>query len=317
MESIGVSIGETRENKEGFIAGLKEKVDSLTGYPNLYLRALIEGRAKTLDHAGVLKIVEDNYQKYRKVDISGEDNLPNEGGFIIVPNHFARADDKETMEGSLKMTDMFLGMSMINKVVRERTTAKRVLWPEAFTPRPHDPMPENITPKSFVEWVFNQAKYASANLLRVMYFKAFSYAEDIVSVPHDFKFSQLKAVFTRSAGELKLGNVLAIYPEGEVTHALNEGAKTGRNEPVKFHGASHFATQFQRKIVPVAVWDEKGTLKMVIGKPVEPPAGDSDAERKALTEQVFLEIAKLMPPDLRGQYYGSKLEQMEQGVQTV
>lgn len=107
---------------------------------------------------------------------------------------------------------------------------------------------------------------------------------------------------------LKAGGVMAVAPEGT-------RSRTGGLQPGK-HGASYLACRTGATLLPVAVWGHeqalahwrrlrRPTIHVRIGPPIPLPANAErarTAELHALTDQLMLALAAMLPPSYRGIY---------------
>lgn len=104
------------------------------------------------------------------------------------------------------------------------------------------------------------------------------------------------------------GGAMAVAPEGT-------RSRTGGLQPGK-HGASYLASRSGATIVPVAVWGHEQTLAhwrrlrrpaihVHIGPPIQLPPGAERARTAALhalTDELMLTLAAMLPPAYRGVY---------------
>ncbi len=116
----------------------------------------------------------------------------------------------------------------------------------------------------------------------------------------------------KSSELLRAGGALLIAPEG--TRGREGTLKPGRE------GTALLAYRTDATILPVAIWGPKAMwhnlprlrrtrVHVVIGEPFKarPRAGGkaSRAELEALTEEIMVRIARLLPPEHRGVYAGT------------
>ncbi len=109
---------------------------------------------------------------------------------------------------------------------------------------------------------------------------------------------------------LQAGMPVLIMPEGRRSH--NPGMQTA------WHGTAYVAMKANARVVPVGVTGTDGvvklwkrlrrpTMRMVIGKPLDPPPVDlRSPNRKAEliqnTDRIMYAIAELLPPEYQGVY---------------
>lgn len=100
----------------------------------------------------------------------------------------------------------------------------------------------------------------------------------------------LKNFYKGVANHFNNKGVLGIFPEGEVTQEMRQ-AKSG---------LGHLAIRMKQPVLPVAIYDERGTLKLKIGNILTPP--DNIAQKDQFTTDVMTTIAGMLPENLRGFY---------------
>jgi 1-acyl-sn-glycerol-3-phosphate acyltransferase len=113
---------------------------------------------------------------------------------------------------------------------------------------------------------------------------------------------------------LRAGQSLTVAPEG--TRRRTGGLLPGKNGPV------YLASRGPAPIVPVVVWGQEtamGTLRRLrrpdvhvrIGPPISLPPEAGRARSEALseyTDELMLEMARMLPPAYRG-YYRDRLQE--------
>lgn len=254
----------------------------------LYLKKIASelNRRPSLTHAAIEVLIDSK----RPYEISGKDNLPDKGGFILVANHFVRVEDKESMTGPRKMNDMFETMGLLAKVLRDKIgETANVVWTPSEVPRPEAVLPEfRGKPREVLKRIALNAGFAATNATRAVFLKLFSNATDILSVPPGIK--NLRTFLGKAKQHIEDGDVIALFPEGEVSYELRTAHE----------GFAFLAMDTQAAVLPVAVYDEGGSLKMIIGQLIPPPGNRS--ERHDFTDKVMHVIAGNLPMHLRGQY---------------
>lgn len=99
---------------------------------------------------------------------------------------------------------------------------------------------------------------------------------------------------------LKAGQVLGMFPEG--TRSRGRGLRVAKT------GAARLAIELGCPIVPVGIdgshtffkqFPRKNLVKINIGEPIFPKTGELPIE---LTDRVMYELARNLPPELRGVY---------------
>ena len=122
---------------------------------------------------------------------------------------------------------------------------------------------------------------------------------------------------TAAEDQLRNGAPLIIFPEGHRSHT--GGLQQGRG------GTVRLAIQSGCPIVPIAIWGSEAGLKGIarrkplrvrIGKPYYPQVNDTHhipaAEMTALTDELMMRIAELMPEQYWGHYRERLLEERAQ-----
>jgi hypothetical protein len=251
------------------------------GYSHLYLKAIYEGWRNKLNFADVLDIVERDSK--RDIRIEGDVNVPKEGPYFMASNHFARVDNIEKMRGPNLITDLMLSMVALKKISKGN-----VLWPEALEPGKPQKLPKSL--KELKDFAESLIVVPSVNLVRKLFFKMYEHADDMVAVPTGPKVGKLVTLYTKFRDHLKDGGVIGMFPEGESSHSLKEAK----------HGTSLFAIKKQVPVVPISMYDDKGTLVAVVGKPLTPPEDINRMEE--FTTEIMSSIAQNLPEELRGVY---------------
>jgi len=187
------------------------------------------------------------------------------------------------------MDDMFSSMGIVNKIVREGTPQARVLWTPSIVPRPEATF-RGGTPSEIREWLFKDSKFLPSNISRIAFLQLLRYSPDIIPVPNTV--SGLKDFYINIKDRLKEGNVLAIFPEGEVSVAMRKAES----------GFVHIAVRTESPVLPIAQYNEGGKLIVRIGSLKEQPSNLLGKEK--YLNSVMYSIADMLPEHLRG-YYGT------------
>ncbi|MCL4386956.1 1-acyl-sn-glycerol-3-phosphate acyltransferase [Patescibacteria group bacterium] len=256
---------------------------------NLYLKVLVNAwlQKRTFGNAAQ-EVLERSQRPY---EIVGEENIPKEGPFILAGNHYVRAEDPKRMTGEQKMNDLVATIGLINTVVERNTENARILWTPSETPRPEGQFPKGKPVKEVLQWLTSDAKFAGANAVRKAFFSMFGYSNDILVAPSSTKsIDALKSFYKGVTKHFNDKGVLGIFPEGEVTQEMRQAKP----------GLGHLAIRMKQPVLPVAIYDEGGTLKLRIGKILSPP--DNITQKDQFTTDVMTIIAGMLPENLRGFY---------------
>jgi len=254
--------------------------------PNLYVEATLK-HMRSLGDAGIAVLE----QSGRRCDIVGEENVPSEGGFIVVINHFVRVDNPEDMTGNQKMNDMFGTIGAITKIVRAKIPSDRtVIWTPSQVARPEALWPKGASRERKLEWLRRDAKFAFSNIIRSAYLSLIKSAKDVVSVPSGYK--GLPKFVSEITGRLAKKDVLALFPEGEVSVSMRE-AKSG---------FAHLSRWAKASVLPVSVYDQDGTLRINISPPVPALQTEGHGAIKEYENRVMHIVAANLPESLRGFY---------------
>lgn len=243
------------------------------------------------------QILEKSKQLGRKVEITGEENLPKEGGYILASNHFAPVENLKKMTGKMKDQHLLEVIGSYSKLIRE-TTGGRSHMVLAITEvnRPEGLFPKGKPAREVLKWLTTDAIYGSANVLRRAMLAAYKRAEDLLPLPIDME--KLPTFFMKARKEISAGNVLVIMPEGNTAYALGQMGEE-KMEPAK-NGMALLSYGTKSQVVPVAQYKDGDTLKISIGQPI-----GALTDLKSQTEYttgVMSAMAQMLPPPLRGAY---------------
>lgn len=204
-------------------------------------------------------------------EVEGLENVPEEGRFVLVMNHFDRPG----------LHPYHCAMMVSRFLQQRRPTAPEVRW--TFTSELHGrrigPFP---IPLSLIRWTFRR-------IARVY---------NLVVMPR-----REELVMGRAAALRTLLKALDEAPIGITPEARGSGRLV---EPPR--GSGLFLLALARRgvpFLPVAVWEEGTTLKFRFGRPfhLSVPEGLPRNEADDLArEQVMTAIGMLLPPDWWGEY---------------
>lgn len=227
----------------------------------------------------------------RKHEIFGLENIPKEGPYIIAANHFVRVDDPTSMTGKQKMNDLVATVGLLNKIVAENTSAATVLWTPSETPRPEAAFPRGRSFAEIFKWFKSDAKFAGSNVVRKVFFSMFNYSMDVLMAPSSETNTRgFRKFYEGVTKHLREKGVLGIFPEGEISQEMRQA------EP----GVGHIAIKTKTSVLPVALYDDAGVLKLRVGAVIQPP--DQLAGKTEFTTRVMGTIAGMLPESLRGFY---------------
>lgn len=226
------------------------------------------GRSLVTDARKLMKELERKSQ----VEISGLENIPKEGGSMIVFNH-------PNMDILLPaMLELCIQVFDLNG-----QQVKLAMGSE---------IPMTTTN-------FNEKTALPGSILLLKRFHQM-YSDNIISVPtaekrKDYLTGRMSAV-RKMMRAFKEKNIVIISPEGHVE-------KEGRISPVEtYHDGSGklaiLATKMGIPTVPVAVWEEGKTIQVVVGEPFFMTTEESDL----VAVEAMFEVAKYLPPELRGPF---------------
>jgi hypothetical protein len=250
---------------------------------------------------GLKAVYQEMTRTGRKVVVEGDQNLPQSGNYILAANHYARANNTKEMTGPQKENDLFASQGLLQKLAEKREGAK-VMHLIRTKPRPELPIPKNDPIEAAKTWLINKMKNVPTNKIRDIFIDLFKKDENLVVVPYvPETMVGMRELVTRIKEHLKTkesdegkevsGNnsVLVIFPEGEATHELKDAKQ----------GIGHLATNLYTPVVPVAIFDDNGTLRVTIGKPFTAPREMNYMEA---TDTIMSRIAEMLPVGLRGKY---------------
>lgn len=258
--------------------------------PTVFWQDTILRHKDSLDDAGIA-VLRRQEKNGRKITYEGLDNIPDNGGFILAANHFVRMTDKTRALGRHKMEDLLASLGALTDGVRRRHGENTsVIWTPSRVPRPEAVFPKGSSVEDTLKWLAKGSpSMGVSNLSRSLFLSLYKNARDVVPIPYDAK--EREQFFSTMRSRLNEGDVLALFPEGEVSHALRRGKL----------GAAHIAIQSRAPVVPVAQYDLNGELMVRIGKPMQPPIELTGA--RPFLNDIMGAISKMLPPELRG-FYG-------------
>ena len=204
--------------------------------------------------------------------VRGSDRIPEDGGFVVVGNHYERP--------GLWMAWPAL---LISHVVRERTGSD-VHWIaiqewEGFALR-GVPIPRAVT--------------------RAVFERAFRTYAIIAMPPSDAPAAARAGSMRSAAHHVKRGSILGLMPEGTV-------GPTPELLPARVGAGSFllFLAGSGARLLPVGIFEDDGRLVTQFGEPFQlsvPPGVTKDARDTWARNQVMLEIRNLVPEALWGAY---------------
>lgn len=256
--------------------------------PKVFWPDTIFRHSDSLDDATVM-VLQRQEKRGRTVEYHGLEHIPKEGGCIIAANHFVRMKDKSRALGPHKMEDLFASVGALTTAVRkQRGEHASVIWTPSRVPRP-EAVFKGKSAKDTLEWIASGSPLLGvSNVVRTLFLSLYKGADDVLPTPHDAK--QREHFFETLQARLKNGEVLGIFPEGEVSHAMRRGR----------FGVAHIAIRSGVPVIPVAQYDRGGDLIVTVGESIQPPTETSGA--RPLLHSIMHAISGMLPPELRGVY---------------
>jgi 1-acyl-sn-glycerol-3-phosphate acyltransferase len=212
-------------------------------------------------------------------------NIPPEGAFVLVANHYERP--------GLKV--FWAGMLAANAIFERRETGRTLHWlmtSEWYGYRLGGIVP---VPRWFLRWLFRR--------IATVY--------SLVIVPRSPEQVMGRAAAMRSILEVveKEGEPIGLFPEGVGKDVLVEAMP----------GTGLFLSSLSKRgvpILPAGIYEENGVLTVRFGPPfrMQPPQGAAREERDGLArEQLMLHIGRLLPQHMWGTYTLAIEESLAQG----
>jgi 1-acyl-sn-glycerol-3-phosphate acyltransferase len=242
------------------------------------------------------------YMYAREATIEGVENLPEDGPFIVVANHF-NLKETEILLATLKDYDAHVVAA--KKVHGEHPVRKIGL--NAI---------RGITAPESLANLSSEEKEAllervSDNFVREKY-------EEVIEAEEvgEYDKSGLLEFVRSSTALLSRGDVLIMYPEGLWLYDGDEDTPRSHGLYKGYDGFNIIAEQYKKltgeqlPIVPIAVSEESEKKRMQIGEPMRLNDNDSDLSD---TDWCMSQLAEMLPEENRG-YYGRKASEPEQSI---
>ena len=205
--------------------------------------------------------------------VIGDQNIPLEGSFVFVANHYERP--------GLKV--WWGGMLAANAIFERRKTRRTLHWlmtSEWYNYRLAGIIP---VPVWFLRWLFRRIAHVYS----------------LITVPRSPQRVVGRAAAMRSIMEVvERGEPIGLFPEGVGRDALIEAMQ----------GTGLFLHSLSRRgvpILPTGIYEEDGVLTVRFGAPffIGLPEGTAKEDRDRLTrEQVMARIGRLLPRPMWGPY---------------
>jgi len=203
-------------------------------------------------------------------------NLPAEGPFVLIPNHYERKDAVWVGWGAIAMSAEIAR-------TRSRAAVSKLHWVMTDTWADCYIGPFHVSPK-YLGWVL----------------KGFGNVYGIIRMPahdlpnHDFQRPRSASALHEIFNALDRGECIAVHPEAGGFETLIQPPR----------GAGRVLACFDRRhvpVVPVGVFEENGHLTIRFGAPLAPGAflGLSDVDA---ADTAMLAICSLVPERTRGVY---------------
>ncbi len=227
----------------------------------------------------------------RKANVEGKENLPEQGPFIVVANHF-NLKETEILLALFKNYDAHIVAS--EKIHGQHPTRKIALKairavqaPESLTHLKHEEkqellerIPDNFTRDKYQE-VITQEESGETNKKGLV----------------DFIKS--------SVALLSRGDVLIIYPEGLWLYDGEEGAPRSHSLYKGYDGFTVIAEQYKKltgedvPILPISFYEEDGKKEIKIGNVSTIQENETELSN---TDWYMQKIAEKLPENQRGHY---------------
>ena len=226
-----------------------------------------------------------------KLENQGNENIPENGPFIVIGNHFG-GGDAEALLQTFKGVDLHFGVA---KEMWWNTPAKWLL--KKFGMIPVEESLSNISEQEKEEALQRQG----GNGKKV--FRKIIDREKTGGVPMNTEFvRQAVAVLSR-------GDVLGVYPEGLWLNPQGAGKLSREKKEMKqgYRGIELVASQYQKltgeelSIIPTAYIEDAKTKKrkLIVGQPLKLSENDTDLNG---TDWCMRHVAEMLPEEQRGYY---------------
>lgn len=272
-----------------------EKAEKIRGYQERYLP---EGmRSQKYTNLVIAAGMELMYA--RQANIEGMDNLPENGPFIVVANHF-NLKETEILLATLKDYDTHVIAS--EKVHGEHPI--RGIGLRAIQGLTSPDSLANLSPREKAELL----ERVSDDYVKEKYQEIIEREE-----AGEVDRSGLIELIRSSVALLSRGDVLVIYPEGLWQYDGEEGAPRSHSMYKGYDGFVVIAEQYKKltgeevPIVPIGFYEEEGKKQVKIGN--ASTLRDNDTEHSN-TDWYMRQIAEQLPEEQRG-YYAQNLDSPE------
>jgi 1-acyl-sn-glycerol-3-phosphate acyltransferase len=227
-------------------------------------------------------------------EVNGLENLPEEGPFIVLANHF-----------NVKETEAIL--SLLKDYDAHIVASKKVHGEHPFRKIGLSILRGISSPESLANLSVEEKQALLDRIpddfIRQKYEEVIEREES-----GDLDKAGLLQFVKGSVALLTRGDVLVVYPEGLWLYDGESDAPRSRSMYKGYGGFDIIAKQYQKltgkdvPIVPMSVFEEEGNRKISIGTPKTTNQNDSDFSD---VDWYMHQIADMLPEDQRG-YYSTK-----------
>ncbi len=202
--------------------------------------------------------------------VEGIENVPREGSFVLVANHYAR-------DG---LGPYHCGMAITAAIAQWRPALPNIRWviTSEWYGRRIGPLP---VPPSVFRWTFRRV----------------AHVHGLVVMPR-----QATQAMARAAVLLDIARLVKQQPIGLMPEAAGSGTL---REPLEGSGLFlHSLAARGIPLIPVGIWEEGDTLVMTFGAPLvlSGMKGDRQARDRQAAQQVMVAIGRLLPRQQWGVY---------------
>lgn len=211
----------------------------------------------------------------RQKVVQGAENLDQNGGFILVFNHFV-ADPSEPLTEKWREAAEFIGIitKETKKVIPED---HQLIWLGPYKPRSAifdttgDKLPQEVS--------------LSTDTIRETALK-----NAVDAIPFIYSPESIDELYRKVKENLDKGNVIAITSQSSTSTELQKAEG----------GFARMAITSQVPVIPVATYSNTESIFVSFGKSISPP--NDQSQKQQFTENVMSSLASMLPPSLRGYY---------------
>lgn len=257
--------------------------------PKIFWQDTIVRHRDSLSDAAI-SVLDRQENRGRRVIYSGLEHIPSTGPVILAANHYVRMSNEKRALGPHKMEDLLSSLGALTHAARERRgESAKVIWTPSRVPRPEALMKKGASAQEVLKWLAaGSPSMGVSNLSRTLFLSLYKNSQDVLPIPYDANDRQ--RFFETIKQRLQNGEVLGIFPEGEVSNKLRRGRL----------GAAHIAIESGAPVIPVAQYNRGGDLVVSVGSPLTPPADRSGARQ--FLGDIMHTIRDMLPPELHGFY---------------